>query len=367
MISDDEYLERIVAGIHSQTSDGADVLWNEIINGRQFDVVVRFKLGTLSYLVLIEVKNRTRKASASDVEAFTLKAKDQNANKSVFVTTAGYQSGAIEVAKRHGVDLFTVSFSDKKPALSPQTSWVSVKQKGVSDPPHMEVGEASPMNAIEEVALIYSDGRNIPLPDEPSQMNYYAQKTTVSGKRTLHEILQSVPIPDLELNETFSNEFAFEDAIDIQPPDELFFPSGTVRALRYKVTTRLGRLISGNIRVEPTAFTSPIVYTDILTGEAIQFTAASLPLGVKRVCANQFYFGLHPLRYYYCASVEDSVVHWKLIESFQNAILLRGSFTQQIRYSRYYIPVADEKILKRLRERLKNFDGLEKRNQSSPS
>ena len=52
MISEDEYLERIVAGIHAVTRGSANVSWNEIINGRQFDVAVRFTLGTLSYLVL---------------------------------------------------------------------------------------------------------------------------------------------------------------------------------------------------------------------------------------------------------------------------------------------------------------------------
>ena len=43
MVSDDEYLERIVAGIQTVTTDGADVTWNETLNGRQFDVVVRFR------------------------------------------------------------------------------------------------------------------------------------------------------------------------------------------------------------------------------------------------------------------------------------------------------------------------------------
>ena len=45
MIGEDEYLERIVAGIHAITTSDADVSWNEVINGRQFDVVARFALG----------------------------------------------------------------------------------------------------------------------------------------------------------------------------------------------------------------------------------------------------------------------------------------------------------------------------------
>jgi len=124
MISDDEYLERIVAGIQSSTTTGANVSWNEIINGRQFDVVVRFKLGLLHYLVLVEVKNRTRKAEASDMDAFVLKARDQNANKSVFVTAAGFQEGAKVVANRHGVDLFTITFDASRPALAKEATLI---------------------------------------------------------------------------------------------------------------------------------------------------------------------------------------------------------------------------------------------------
>ena len=90
VISDDEYLERLVAGIQAVTTDGAEVRWNETIGNRQFDVVVRFQLGTLRYLVLIEVRNRTRKAEAKDIDAFVTKAIDQTAYKILVVTTAGF-------------------------------------------------------------------------------------------------------------------------------------------------------------------------------------------------------------------------------------------------------------------------------------
>lgn len=48
MISADEYLERVVAGVQAATTKDAEVLWNDKINGRQFDVSVRFTSGTLS-------------------------------------------------------------------------------------------------------------------------------------------------------------------------------------------------------------------------------------------------------------------------------------------------------------------------------
>src|SRR3546814_17856800 len=108
MISDDEYLERIVAGIHVVTTEGAEVIWHEKINGRPFDVVVRFQVGTLRYLVLIEVKNRSRKVTAELIESFVTNVRDQKPSKTVVVSAAGFQSGAVLVVDRHGVDLFQV-------------------------------------------------------------------------------------------------------------------------------------------------------------------------------------------------------------------------------------------------------------------
>lgn len=120
MISDEEYLERLVAGIQSVATRDTftAVNWNEKISGRQFDVVVRFEMALVRYLVLIEVKNHTRKTEARDIEAFITKAGDKHANKIIFVNRAGYQREALEVARRHGVELFSISFDAERSGLS---------------------------------------------------------------------------------------------------------------------------------------------------------------------------------------------------------------------------------------------------------
>src|SRR3546814_3798356 len=51
---------------------------------------------------------------AEHIESFVTKARDQNASKTVVVSAAGFQSGAVLVAERHGVDLFTVTFGESK-------------------------------------------------------------------------------------------------------------------------------------------------------------------------------------------------------------------------------------------------------------
>jgi hypothetical protein len=48
--------ERVVAAIHVAENSGATVTWNEHINGRQFDVAIRFKFQFYDYLTLIECK-----------------------------------------------------------------------------------------------------------------------------------------------------------------------------------------------------------------------------------------------------------------------------------------------------------------------
>jgi hypothetical protein len=81
MISDDEYLERIVAGIQDITSQDADVTWNEMINGRQFDVVVRFKCKNW-YSTLRTVSDHGAHrghTNDSSVRAFAVKARASGA------------------------------------------------------------------------------------------------------------------------------------------------------------------------------------------------------------------------------------------------------------------------------------------------
>jgi hypothetical protein len=354
MISPDEYLERIVAGIHSVTTAGAEVRWNESINGRQFDVIIRFTVGTLSYLVLVEVKNKTRPASATDVEAFTVKARDHGANKSVFVTAAGFQSGAVKVAKRHGVDLFTVTFDETQVAPSKTMSFLLLTKKGAQETPQWKLEEPSLVNQIEEITLVYADGRVFKFPDEPSQATYYAGKSRLSDGRSLHELVNTLPITNAALDERNIVSFVL-DNLTIRPPDDFFFPSGHLASLELNVKTRMGRQITGNVRFDPAILQSPVIYTNAITGESSRFSLASLPLGMQRVEVGKFYFIVHPLIYYHCDGISGRSVTWSIVESFQNGELIQAVMTQDIAWSPHYIPVNDKVIVSRLNARLKDL------------
>lgn len=364
MISDSEYLERVVAGIHALTTAGAEVSWNEVINDRQFDVVVRFKLGSLSYLVLIEVKNRTRKATASDMDAFVLKARDQNANKAVFVTAAGFQDGAVRVAKRHGADLFTLTFDETRLHLPSEGTFITLSRGPVASEIALgfSVGEPNLIANIEDATLVYADGEQFDLPTECSQMDYYARNTSLQDGRSLCDLMETAALTRIGLGESRRHEITVDPPQLISPPDDYFFPRGPLTSMLFTVTGRQGRPMKGNVGIEPSSFRLPVLYRNVITGELNQFAIDQLPLGVNRVSVGGFYFLMHPLRYYYCASIDQGIVCLYLIESFQLGKKFRATLTQDIKYSVYYIPVSDQKILERLRKRLDDYLRLTARN-----
>jgi hypothetical protein len=360
MISDDEYLERIVAGIHSVTSNGAEVRWNETINGRQFDVVVRFELGTLRYLVLVEVKNRSRRASASDVEAFVTKARDQKANKAVFVSAAGFQSGALDVAQLHGLELFTVGFDEEEASLPKEATMFirQLRERPPGEAATLEIGERTLVSAIEKVSLTYADGKTYLVPSERSQMTYYVDRTVTGDGRTLNDLVRSAILPTPDLDETADALVKFSPKVKVIPPDEYFFPSGFLTEIRMAVAGRMARPLRGNVLMETTLFRSPVVYTNALTGEVTRLSLEQLPLNNEPIQEGKFYFQYCPLRYFHCAKVHGNSIRWEMIESFQCGQLIRVTYEAAASYGALYIPVTDRKIIRRLERRLADYREL---------
>ena len=101
-------VELLTAALHHESSEGAVVKWDDKINGRQFDVTVRFSNGPYDYLTVVECKNKKAKVAVREVEAFVTKSKRVHANKAVMVSTTGYQSGAVEVAEDEDIVLLNL-------------------------------------------------------------------------------------------------------------------------------------------------------------------------------------------------------------------------------------------------------------------
>ncbi|TAN05723.1 MAG: hypothetical protein EPN45_09305 [Rhizobiaceae bacterium] len=109
MISNDIFIELLTAGLNRRTMPEADVEWDVTVDGRQFDVLVTHKFGMHKVIIAFEVKDKKRAVSVDQIDAFVTKVTDIGANKAVFVSTSGFQSGAIKTAKRHHMDLATSS------------------------------------------------------------------------------------------------------------------------------------------------------------------------------------------------------------------------------------------------------------------
>lgn len=101
-------VELLTAALHHEECEGATVEWSQTIEGRQFDVTVRHASGFHEYLTVVECRNKKAKVPVGEVDAFVTKSQDVLANKAVMVSTSGYQSGGIEVAKRHGIVLLNL-------------------------------------------------------------------------------------------------------------------------------------------------------------------------------------------------------------------------------------------------------------------
>ena len=78
-----------------------------------------------------------------------------------------------------------------------------------------------------------------------------------------------------------------------------------------------------------------------------------LPLGYDApVLPGHFYELPSMFNRYYCEKVENELVTWTLVESYQHGHLIQATFTQKIMYSTHYVQVIDSSILLRLKEML---------------
>jgi restriction system protein len=70
------------------------------------DVTVRFSaLGDAAFFVLVECKHEKRKVERQVVQILLQKVQSTSANKGMIFSISGFQKGAIEFAKKHGISL----------------------------------------------------------------------------------------------------------------------------------------------------------------------------------------------------------------------------------------------------------------------
>lgn len=105
---------------------------HEVIRGvdgeYDFDATVRFDLAGMEFLILVEAKCHRNPIKRELVQVLHQKLQSVGAQKAVLVSTAPFQSGALEFALTHGIALVTVTegrftyetkSAEQLPVLSP--------------------------------------------------------------------------------------------------------------------------------------------------------------------------------------------------------------------------------------------------------
>ncbi len=336
--------ERLVAAIQQCGNGGAEVAWNEKIGGRQFDCAIRFPFGLYKYLVVVECKNENQPTSAEDLDAFVTKSRDVHANKAIFVSRAGFQSGAKEVAERHQIDLYTI---DEIFALPDHAVDLGVK----------------PVIQIHDCRL-YSSNKKLlrRLPERPNVLQFFMGHVKFFRDDEWQSLSKLVDSNWKEIDR-IATETPQEFTIQIPTKEPIKIPQidnpvvdEQLRARYFVFTFRVtqGREIGGG--VDPNHVLALLNYRSIATGEARLFTRRELTKGIKTFFqVGKFYASLVLDANYLCASIDGELVTLHMIESYQHGKFIQVTFTFKEKYSSQYIEIEDKREIIRLKKIHKQF------------
>jgi hypothetical protein len=353
--------ERIVAAIHLAEAKGAKVAWNEDINGRQFDVVIRFKFQFYDYLVIIECKDLGRPVEVKEVDAFVTKSKDANANKAIMVSNNGFQSGATQVAKKHNVELFTLTQIQEMPQ-------------------DLFTDQVIPVLIVWPVAFRKTNKEIVYLSKDENKLKYEVSHIKLKGfgDMTLADVLG----PFSQLRAPFD--------IPGVPKFGGSFPVATKEKQKIEVTLQIGTkavfpitdeeiLVShllviywmDSVRLMKPSLLDLTIFKDlgvkydyknVLTEEHTILDAQNLPLGVDtKLEAGKFYSQPGLKFFFYCESTTKTQALMYLVESYQHGQLVTAEITVPIPAAApYYVEITDSTEIERLWKMYERMKSLPK-------
>ena len=344
-----KYFERLVAAIHSAADYGADVRWNELIDGRQFDVTIRFRKGLYEYLTVVECKSYEKPVSVEKVEAFVTKSSDVHAHHAVMASTSGFQKGAQEAAHKHSITLVHVTDSSEIDLSLFGAHWV-----GLTDVLH-----------IDSIELEFTDGEKKQLPKENSAMTYYASHILIqcgSGQEILNDVVHHhlSALPRGEPDSYKDHIIKCPTGACVLGPDDGEIPLKPLVCIRVRAGLAKAKTFTGPLMVDTHFLLPDVKVRNIDTGEEKTFSLHDLPLGIDTALAEGKFYELPQFaEYYYCDSIKDGVADIYLIESFQHGQLVQAHLKMKIQYANHYVPVSDQAAIRRLSRRLSHIKAKE--------
>jgi hypothetical protein len=341
-----EQFERLVAAIHRALDPTAKVTWNESIEGRQFDVTIRFKKGMYSYLTVIECKDYATAVSVEKVEAFITKAHDARANQAVMASSTGFQSGAHSVASRHNVTLMQLTDSpDIQPLFG--AKW----------------GESVNAIHVKRIELRYTDGEAKTLPESAGALTYYVSRITVRDGRSessLDDLVgKAAQLPsDSPIDCYVEKTIPLPGDSILLTPDDGEYPSKRISSIVVTVGNTMARTLSGPTLFDFSLMLPDVEVANLSSGEKRVVSRHGLALGTaERFEKGSFYEQPQNEYYYYCEEINAEVATILLVESFQHGELVQAELKVQLKYANHYSQVTDSLVIARLTRRLARLKG----------
>ena len=337
-----ESFEKIVAAIHSAEMNGATVTWNEQIQGRQFDVAIRFKTGFYDYLTLIECKDYKTSVPVEKVEAFATKVRYQKASKAIMVSPHGFQKGAKEVAQKEGIELYSLRQINKIPE-NLLTDYLLTTV--VLQPLGFFVGK-------KEVYTFSRKENEVEYQIEHIILENYGNMTLARLLFPLKQLIFPLPLPGVPDFPPFKRATDKMQYAHFKMMDNTYIinPETGERTLveifYFRYWKRSGYLVDTQ-GIDSTVYQTLMrhyEYKNELSDELVVIDASNIGIGVDTIIeAGKFYkeprFGEFIYR---CEKVEDDFFTLFLIKSIQHGKLIRSEIRLPRSENRFFVEITDE-------------------------
>jgi hypothetical protein len=324
--------ERLVAAIHIAEQQGACVTWNEKINGRQFDVTIRFKYGFYEYLTVIECKDYEAPVPVKEVEAFITKSRGVGADKAVMVSSSGYQAGGKEVARQNKVELYTLDLINEVP------------ENLISE-------ELIPAVNVYDVRFKPHKGKEICLFDKDGSLEYLLRQAEIFLGDEIVYPAKLIQDYLAGLTEPIGNK-PRKAKIPLAKGAKLIFP-GLEKPAYVSSLSFTYKLIATRhfVTAGPSTSVSLPHYKleNELTGQSTVVKSKDVALGFDtKLTPGRFYHIPKIGCSYYCREINNELATLILLESYRDGHLFQMTFTQYTKYEKYYVEVTDREEIERL-------------------
>jgi hypothetical protein len=338
--------EKLVAAMHRAEQKGAEVKWNDRINGRQFDVTVRFKAGVYDYLTVVECRDKEKPLKVAEVDELVTKSNDAKANKAIMVSSSGFQKGCFEVAERHGVELFTVQEVRDLPDDLLDSSFLT------------------PALNIHTFSLDCGD-EGIDLPERRNILPFLVKDTFV--EISSHKISIERIIDDLYFQlagsaardpKSFRLELAAGSMVelpDIKSGNTLKTIRLPIVAISFKYQLIAARVYAGE-GLDLHIALMRYEFRNAVSGERKDYRPRDLEVGFDTTFKpGTFYADVHTEFYYFCHRVEGDVITLTMLEGYQHGRHLQVTFSVLRENAKSYVEITDKVEVERLKAMLRTL------------